>query len=157
MKATTLFVALLAALASPSLAQVPFPPVTDEVACKIKHDVKEANTLAELPPSLQAHLQGAWDRSEPTQTGFADRGEYFNESGDPSKPGPVRRFIRGGVYRGYWYVFFEHGEAITSHQVIVFTPDIRRMIRAQPLNDKRPSPLCAVLDSILDRIDRNLQ
>jgi hypothetical protein len=142
------------AVVVPLLAQVPYPPVADEIACRIRHDVKEVDTFADLPPSLQSYLQGPWDQSESAQIGFADRGAYYNESGTASKPGPVLRFIRGGVFQRYWYVFFEHGETITSHQLIVFAPDIDHptiIIRAQPVNIGHPSSLCVTLDSIFDR------
>lgn len=157
MKRTVITLSLIFSVVAPecSLGQIPYPPVADEVACKIRHDIKEANSLSDLPPQLQSYLQGPWDRSEPTQTGFADRGAYFNESGIPSRPGPVHRFIRGGVYQHYWYVFYEHGEPVTSHQVVVFAPDIDHLaiiVRAQPENISRPpSSLCVVLDSIIDR------
>jgi hypothetical protein len=117
------------------------PPPNPNLTCTLQHRGSRVDSLKALPAPVRAALKQL--------TGaMADRGEFFNAGDFVTKPGPFKRFIRGGFGGGHWFVWYEQGGIAYWHQVVVFGGDLK----APPLFNGRSTmaDLCAMTDSVLD-------
>ena len=118
----------------------PAPP-NPNLTCALRHGGSRVDSLTALPAPVRAALKQL--------TGaMADRGEFFNAGDFVTKPGPFKRFIRGGRVGGHWFVWYEQGGIAYWHQVVVFATDLK----AAPLFNGRSTmaDLCAMTDGVLD-------
>lgn len=111
------------------------------MSCTFRHSVRDVDSLKGLPPSIRAYLQKNADS-------MADRGEFFNVTDSIVRPGPGRRFIRGGESGGKWFVAYETG-GIAYYRTVLLLENKGEVIK-QDASQFYSGSLCLAVDNLLD-------
>jgi hypothetical protein len=110
-----------------------------DLACKLRHQAVEIDSIAKMPSVFAPFLQG-----------MAPRGGYYIQ-GDVGG-GPFARFVRAGHYYGVWFVWYEHGGIASGKAMFFLTLDRNQKPVRVAERDYLGQDPCAMTDAVLDRI-----
>lgn len=131
------------ALLTCGVANAATPPADPNWTCVPRHPSTRVDSLKKIPLPIRITLRriaGA----------MADRGEFFNDSDDVSRPAPFSRFIRGGEIGTRWFVWYEHGGRSYSRIVVLFGADGSGKTVVLIDRPAKTPDLCAMTDDLLD-------
>jgi hypothetical protein len=113
-----------------------------DFACTLPPGSHGATSLKMLPAAIRGALGAT-----------ADRGAFFQRTDIVRRPGPFKRFIRGGRSGATWFVWYEQGGRTYGKHVALFRTDAAGVWHIA--DDRRidaTADLCAETGRLLDGV-----